>query len=258
MSYKLTASHNYGLFELSTFNREIRRTKALSRSMKRLGFLPTHPLHVVRNGNGKLLVKDGHHRFEVAKSLGLPVYYIVGDDDASIAEINVSVNPWTLDDFLTNAIQSGSTDQLAVREFSRRTGISLSQSASLLGGESGTSMNMNEKIKNGTYKVAETAYSEIVGHVIVQCRAMGLSFATHRCFVGAVSLCCRVPEFDLKVFLHRLAINTGTAKPQPTLDTYLGMIEEVYNRQSKNKIALAFLARKAARERSAVKKNVLK
>jgi hypothetical protein len=258
MSAKLTVTKNYRLFELHPFNRDVTKIKMLRASMKKHGYIEAYPLHCIRNGNATLRIKAGHHRFVVAEELGLAVPYVVCNDDATIHELESATNPWKLKDFVMSFIRTESAEHATVLEFSERTGIGLSQAASLLGGESGTSGNLQKRLKDGTFVLSDPAYAEKVGDTIVRCREIGLAFATHRCFVGAMSLCCCLTEFDPKVFLHRLAINAGMAKPQPTVDSFLAMIEEVYNRQSRNKIALAFLAREAARNRAAVKPKEVK
>lgn len=254
MSFKLSATRNYDLFELCPFNRDVSKIKSLKESMKKHGFIPAYPLHCIRNGNGKMLIKAGHHRFEVAMMLGLAVFYVVSDDVATIDELERATVPWNLTNYVTSFVKTGSQDHAAVADFANRTGIGVGQAASLMRGESGTSGNCHKKLKDGTYTVGDTAHAEKIGAVIVKCRGMKIPFATHRNFVGAVSLCCRLDEFDCETFLHRLALNSGMAKPQPTVEAFLGMIEEVYNRQARKKIALAFLAREAARARSVIGK----
>lgn len=251
MSSKLTTTRNYDLFEVCAFNRNVGKLTALKKSMETHGYIPAYPLHCIRNGDGKLRIKAGQHRFVTAKALGIPVVYVECQDHAEINELEKATNPWTLRDYVTSFVKTGSQEHLALQEFSDRTGIGISQAASLLVGESATSANQGKKLKEGTYTIGDTSFAEKVGGVIMACRNMNLSFATHRCFIGAISLCCRIPDFVPETFLHRLAINSGLAKPQPTVDAFLATIEDVYNRQSHKKIALAFLAREAARERSA-------
>lgn len=250
MSYKLNSTKNYRLFELCPFNRDISKVKRLRDSMKAHGFIPAYPLHCVRNGDGKLRIKAGHHRFEVATSIGLPVFYIVCDDDATIHELEAATNPWKLVDYVRSYVNTESAEHDSIVEFSGRTGIAIGQSAALLAGELASSGNQHKKVKNGTFVVKDSDFAEKVGSVCIRCREIGIAFATKTNFVSAVSSMCRLPDFEPDVFVHRLAVNSSLAKPQVSLVGYLDMIESVYNHKSQNKMPLAFMARKAARERS--------
>lgn len=72
MIAKLLSTKDYSRFELCQFNRSVAKTKNLRDSMKEHGFIPAYPIHCTLKG-GKLQIKAGHHRFEVAQELGLAV-----------------------------------------------------------------------------------------------------------------------------------------------------------------------------------------
>jgi hypothetical protein len=254
MSHKLTSTKNYRLFELCPFNRDVTKVAKLHESMKRHGFIPAYPLHCVRNGDGKLRIKAGHHRFEVASSLGIAVYYIVCEDEATIHELEAATNPWKLADYVKSYMHTDAADYLAIHDFSTRTGIGIGHSACLLAGESTVSSNQHHKIKDGGYVVKDREFAEKVGSIVTRCRDIGVTFATKANFVAAVSSMCRLDEFDPDTFIHRIAVNLGLAKPQASLNDYLSLIETIYNMKAQNRVALAFLSKKAARERSAAAK----
>lgn len=254
MGPKLQSTKNYAQFELSEFNRDVVKTDGLRASMKRHGYIPAYPIHCYRNGTGKLKIKAGHHRFEVAKSLELPVWFVVCDDDSSIPELERGTTHWKFGDYLTSYLRAGVEDYATIVEFSQRTGISPTQAASLLANESASSGNQNSFVKSGSYHVKDTTHAELVGRIILGCRKLNISFATVRNFVGAVSAVARLPQFDMDVFLHRIEVNPGLMVKQATMAQYLDMIEIVYNYHANSKVPLAFLAKEAARERAAVKK----
>ena len=76
MVQALQSTINYNLFELHDLNRDVEKIDRLKASMMRHGFIKAYPLHVMKNGFGKLKVKAGHHRLTAAKDLGLPVFYV--------------------------------------------------------------------------------------------------------------------------------------------------------------------------------------
>jgi hypothetical protein len=249
MSAKLQATKNYDLFELLQFNRDVGKTKRLEKSMCEHGYLPAYPMHVVRNGNGKLMIKAGHHRLHVAKKLGVPVFYVICEDIATVHELESATNSWKLNDYLMSFVRSGAKQYEAVKAFSESTGISLSQCISLLAGESATSFNHANAFKIGTYKISDCNYAKSVGDIIIDLRKLGIAIATNRYFVSAISRMVRIPQFSPSQFIRRVSVNLSMMQKRPTADAYADLIEQVYNHASRDKVPLAFLASQAAAER---------
>ena len=134
---------NYEMFQLLDFNRDVSKTRKLEASMKRHGYINAYPLHVVKE-NGKLRIKGGHHRFFVASKLGLPVAYVVCEDNASIHELEAATTRWSLDDYLTSYVRMGDADYIAIQKYQQRTGIATGLCVSMLGGEMASSGNKRD------------------------------------------------------------------------------------------------------------------
>jgi len=257
MSVKLQATKNYDLFETCEFNRSVLKKDELKKSMKKHGYIPAYPLHVYRNGNGKLKIKAGHHRFDTAKELGISVYYTICDDNATIFDLEKGTNPWTIHDYLDAYVRLEIPSYLAIKEFRDATGINIGQSISLLAGDSASSNNHANQFKCGTYQIGNRINADRVACIVLKCRDMKLPYATHSCFVSALSILMLVDQFDDYQFLNRLETNLFMAqRKQSTVMQYLELIEQVYNFRAHCKIALAFLAKEAAQKRSAVAKNM--
>jgi hypothetical protein len=253
-SPKIQHTTNYDLFQKNEFNRDVSKVDALLVSMKKHGFIPAYAIHVTRWGGGKLIVKGGHHRLEAAKRLGIAVYYIVCDDEASVVELEQATTPWLFVDYVRSYARAGSAPHIAITEYCERTGISMSQAASMLGGESASSNNMARRAKVGTFQVKDTSHAEAVGEVVVELRKMSVRFASQQCFVSALSSVMWLEEFSASTFLRRVAANLHLMIRQATVAQYLNLIDQVYNHKAQQKIALAFLAREAAKARNAVSK----
>jgi hypothetical protein len=131
MKDRLQSTKNYDLFELHDLNRDVERIEKLKTSMRRHGFINAYPMHVMKNGSGKLKVKAGHHRLSAAKDLGIPVYYVVSDDNASIQELENATNPWTMKDYLTSYVRQGRPEYIEVYKYVEETGISLTPAAGI-------------------------------------------------------------------------------------------------------------------------------
>jgi hypothetical protein len=251
----ITATKNYSLFELCEFNRDVVKTKNLMALMKEQGWIDAYPMHVIRNGNGKLRIKAGHHRFEVARILGIAVKYVVCEDTATIHQLEGATVPWTLKHYFMSFSRQGRPEYLAVKEYMERTGISLGQAVSLLGGESAGSANRNRAFKDGEYRLADDrSHADAVAEIIIACRSCNAPCATARDFVHAVSRVLFVPEFDIQTFICRARTNASLLTKQVGVDAYGDLIEYVYNYRSPHKVALAFPAKQLAKARASFTK----
>lgn len=252
MSRKILETNNYHKFALAPFNRELGNIKRLEASMRQCGFWDDKPI-LVKRENGKLLIVEGQHRFEVARRLGLPVKYLETKREVNIPEDERSKRPWSLKDYLYSYCQMGKEPYLRVREYFEQTGINLVACISLLAGESAGSNNQVSKFKSGTYLLGNPAHSRVVALIIGQCRESGFPAWNNHLFVQAVSKIAWAEGFAAEVMKEKIKTHVQFMKKQGTKQEYLEMLESIYNRQSHTRIPLAFLAEEAARKRSAIK-----
>jgi len=230
MTARLQESKNYNAFELCNFNRNVRKVKRLRTSMEKHGWIDAYPMHCVRNGSHKLKVKGGHHRFVVARSLGIPVKYVLCDDDSTVHELEAATTSWTLQDFLESHVKCGRPAYIRVKDYHEKTGIPLNQCISMLSGHSASSGNRAQSFKDGTYKIGDTSHAYDVSRMVLACKDRDIPFAAKTLFVQALSYICRLPDFDYRTLLSRIDANPGLLDKQPSLAGYLDKLEQVYNR----------------------------
>lgn len=249
--YTLNSTTDYGKFELCQFNRDVKKTKFLRQSMKEHGFIPAYPLHCSKSDRGKLQIKAGHHRFEIAQELGLPVFYVVSDDDATIHELEKATTSWGLSDYLNSFVRCGYGDYAQVKEYHERTGIPLRNCISILAGESAGSDNHAARFRYGQYKVASDNYADQIADLVLFCKEHGIR-SSDSIFVQAISRCVVVDEFSPEIFKTRVRYNAASMKPCRTLQEQIAMIESVYNLRTHehHKIPLTFLIQKKMNERA--------
>jgi hypothetical protein len=245
----IQATRDYDKFELLPFNRDTKNLKTLEESFRKFGWIPAHPLHVVINGSGKLGIKDGHHRFVVAKLLGIPILYVVCQDDASLFVLARTTNPWLMEDYLQGYLRVGKAAYAVVREYRERTGIPLGLSVALLAGNTATS-NYTRAFKDGTFKVSDSPLAETVAEIVGVCKTVSV-VATHTLFVQALARCVFVPEFNPDRFKKKMRSHGSILTRQATVDAYSRLIEEIYNWKAPRRevVALSFMADVAAKER---------
>jgi hypothetical protein len=255
---KLLSTKDYAGFLLCQFNRNVEKTKYLEQSMKAHGFIPAYPIHATRTADGRLQIKAGHHRFEVAKSLGITIYYVISNDEATIHELEKATTTWKQKDYLTSFAKCGLGDYQIVAEFFERTGISLGHCISMFSGETASSNNKTDAFKNGTFTVTQDGiqHAEEVGEVVSHCGDCGIK-SRDSIFVSALSRCLFVKEFSKETFKRRAENNVSMFKPCRSIAEQTELFESVYNRNATiaNRLPLAFLTNKVMAGRNAALKH---
>lgn len=89
MPVKIFETSNTKLFELWGANRDVEKIKKLMESMKKHGWINSRPMSVVQGCNGKIIIKDGHHRFEAAQRLGIPFKYVFDTDRRCMSSLTL-------------------------------------------------------------------------------------------------------------------------------------------------------------------------
>jgi hypothetical protein len=252
MESKNKMSRDYNQFELCLQNRDLRKTKELEKSMRKYGFWADKPLTIVRE-NGKLKIKDGHHRFFVAKSLNIPFYYVINEHNPSLTEINLTVNYWVLKDYLTSYVREGRQSYIFVNKYMERYGITINNAISMLSGNTAGTHNYVDKFKEGIFEIKDISHAETVGDMILYCKQIGIKWASNDLFVRAMSKILQVPKVNINILKRKLNTHKALVEKQPSLEGYINMIDAIYNRASQSKIPLAFLANEEARKRCAIK-----
>lgn len=256
MESKLLHTSNYAMFVVGSFNRDVKKTGRLMQSMKRHGFIAAYPIHCNVRDDGRLEIKAGHHRFEVAKTLGIPLYYVVTDDAATIPELERATVRWKIEDYVHSHARAGDIDANTIAAFSKETGIAPIAIAAVLAGHVASSHNVTDQIKDGTFTVNPEGRKRMlkIANVVKACAAAGIGFASKRSFVNALSKMSFLIEFDPTVLIHKAEHSPHLFQNCATEEMFLDMIERVHNHARSTKQPLAFLAREAAKLRNSCRK----
>lgn len=253
MAGTLRETRDYSLFDLHVLNRDVKKIAMLEKSMKKHGWIDAYPMHVVRNGDKRMKIKGGHHRFFVAQVLGIPVKFVVCDDDSTIHELETSTVYWSLGDYLDSYVRAGRKPYIEVKEFHEQTGIGLGSCISLLAGETAGSNNKINIFKKGSYQTSASNTAGVVGDIITHMKKIGIEFATTELLVRAVSKIVWVDQFDPNHFKQKIGRFPQLVTKQPNLAAYVTMLDCLYNRGCQEKIPLVFLAAEAAKKRNVIK-----
>jgi hypothetical protein len=243
----LICTKNYEKFEPYEFNRDVIKVAKLTQSMKKYGFHPGSPIDCRLTPTGMLKIFQGHHRFQVAKTLGLEVYAVVNEGTINPCELEIPANPWNLRDYSVAHSRAGDPNYQRLIDFSRDHKLPMNLCASLLFGDSAGSGNAQKTIKNGNFRVKNESYANKIGIVVDRLREMGIECANQHLFVCALSRISFIPKFDMERFLKKAQSHKWMLTKQPSQQHYTDMIEAVYNRktQPKDRLAVAIEVQKA-------------
>lgn len=250
MTNKLQRTSNYSIFEGHETNRPLHNNSALEASMKQHGFMPSSAIQVVQNGGGKLKVVRGHNRLDVARRLGIPVWYIIDNSNTDIFKLEGErTQLWSSKDFLIGRARAGDKECLEAASFAEANGLTIGCAASLLGGQSADSGNMLAKVKRGTFKVGDRTHALEVVAVSNTARDAGVKFATTSSFVGAISLVLQIPEIDKERLKRRIRAHATLVRKRATRNEYLEELEAVYNYASRERMPVKHRALECSLER---------
>jgi len=249
----IQATKNYRLFERhSGENRplDLRKHKKLMDSMKLYGFLPCFPIVVVRNTDGNLIVKDGQHRLLIAEELELPVYWVEEATDFDVAVVNSTAKIWGLKDYAQKHAANGLKAYTEGLEFASSHSLPVGIAFALLSGTTSFG-NCEQPFINGTWRIKDRAWADSVAGIYGPIGTMSPPLRKST-FLLACMAVCRVDGFDPA----RLLANADRCREKlvsySTRDSYLEMLESVYNFGRKQLVALKNLAVMAMRERNTV------
>lgn len=251
-SRKISITKDYRLFGRSNENRplNIRKHRKLEMSMKEYGWLPSFPLVCHRDGNGKLIVKDGQHRLAIAETLGLPVPWTEELIDFDVAKINCAQEKWNLKDYALKYSQNGLKQYQEGMEFAEQYGISIGTAFSLLAGTTSFN-NIDTAYFTGKFQVKDRPWAEAVAFVFSRMTAIS-SALNKKAFIEACMAVTRVDGFDAKRLIHSAERCREKLVPYSSRDAFLGMLEEVYNFGRVKLVGLKAEATMAMRERNIV------
>lgn len=248
---RLLRTKNYDLFLPHPYNRDIAATDHLEKSMLEHGFDGGLPIRCVKDGD-KLRITHGHHRFHVARKLGIYLWYIIAPNDIPLFDSEASNRSWNIKDFTTARARAGEPAAGEVLRAHRETGIAVGTCISLLGGENGGSHNKTNAMRMGKYQLGDHSVADVVFDTVLFLKGIGIKFASAKQFVAALSKAVFVDQFDAQDFMRKAKTHKALMEPRRNIDDYLDLIETVYNygKQSKNQIPLVFLVKQAMNARN--------
>jgi hypothetical protein len=247
----IESTQDYSLFNDHEFQQAMSpaHMKRIMASMQKYGFLPSKPIQVYKKG-GKYYIIDGHHRFYSAKSLGIPVMFVVEPESLSeaIGDENYAVRKWSNESFAKLYEGKGNPHYSCLLKYVRQ-GIGLNRAASMLRGESAHSGNAGRLVRDGSFTIKTTEKCDLIIETFRQLVEL-IPEIRKSSYVEAISVLLSVEEFDIETFWKRALANPKAFVKCASRDQALELIEEVYNFRAREKVNLRFMARESMRMRN--------
>lgn len=227
---------DYALFKNVDGNRQINdlHKKRLKKSMEEKYLI--NPIIV----NEKHEIIDGQHRFQSAKELGYPIYYlqIEGYSLGDVQRMNQNAKNWTSLDFLDAYCDLGYDSYLRFRDFLEQYDFPFSVSLSIAIG-TGYSRDHTNDFMDGKWEFTDQFYAEDRATKITALKAYTPLY-NQRFFVYALLTLFKKQEFEYSQFMQKLSYQQAVLVKCSTVTQYITLIEEIYNFKSRNKVNLRY------------------
>ena len=112
---EIKKTYDYSKFKFLSYNRAVGSNKKLMRSIEMANLTSVCPIIVTP----KLEIIDGQNRFEVCKSKGMPIFYVVyeGDAETAMKAINTCSQPWRQEEWMQYYLAKGVPNYVALKDF---------------------------------------------------------------------------------------------------------------------------------------------
>ena len=181
--------------------------------------------------NDRYEIIDGQHRYESARDLNKPIYFIKigGLQLPDIHRLNSNLKNWQADDYLDGYCMLGYPEYIKYREFKDKYKFGHSETKSLL---SGTlrfgDRGQTDAFKDGTFKIGDYKKAEQDAQKLI---AIGEYYDGYKrkSFIKAMMLLFANKKYQHQEFLKKLKYQSRKMVDCTNHEQYLDLINEIYN-----------------------------
>jgi len=226
---QICRSTDYAKFTFDPRNRPIdpEHVSELMESIQRANFLHLFPMIVSR----ERVIQDGQHRFEAAKALGLPFYYVVSEKltIADVPLITETVQNWSAVDYLHNYCGAGLPDYLVIRDLWKR--YPFLRVYQILGlSHIGDAARIGVAFRRGTYKANGVQFCVRVCEAVLDFRRYeNVTFYNHSYFVNAISNLMGNRKYSHERMMKKMEFLSRRLVKCPDTDSYIALLNDIYN-----------------------------
>lgn len=239
---EIKKSTDYKLFTTITGNRVVNKKKIEKLTediQKGLNLLPYCPI-VVYNEDEKLKIVDGQHRFETAKAIKSPVYYVECEKLSllQIARLNSRSDKWSNRDFLSCYIKLGIEDYKILEDFMNEFQTIYSASIDLLMyGSVSRKTNSMQEFRDGEFKVIFLDHAKEVTALTIHLFER-YKFRTDRRLIAAIQELKEKALCDFTILEEKIAAAPMLMDQQGSTKEYIYNIERIYNHNNQKRVVI--------------------
>jgi hypothetical protein len=224
-------------------NRPVRgRVINLIAAIEKKNQLSNYPITVSElAADGKLEIADGQHRFEAARALKVPIFFIRSRQPITIEEIasaNQQQKSWNMIDWMESWIARGNKDYQVLKEFCDTFRLPITVSMEIIGRTYGGEQNTS--FKAGKFQVSNLQFGQTVGHTLGALRGH-VPVADLR-LVRAIVKVLKVEGVSIDRLIKKLVSHASMFERQGTWMKYVELIEKLYNSHAstQDRLSLVF------------------
>ena len=229
---------NLGIFKYHEANRDFNnpqsqnRIKRITDSMITDGLLP-HAIVVT----SKFYVVDGQHRLEAAKIAGKGIWFMVEDSIPNTAKgifnaakkYNRDAKAWGKSDYVHGLAKQGNENYQQLIDFRKKYPMFSQTEAEMFLTNSGTKSIGRADFADGKFKVKDIDKAEMMANNILKLAPFFKDYDSSVFVRTMLTIIEKKPEFDFDRFLHKVNLRPGMLKKQGNKESYVLLIEDIYN-----------------------------
>jgi hypothetical protein len=185
---------------------------------------------------------DGQHRFTVIEELGLPLNYIIvkGYGLNEVHILNATSKKWDAQDYMEGYCNMGLKDYLIYRDFKNKYGFGHNETMALL-----TNNNNNisgckiSSFYNGEFEIINLPEAERKADLITAIKPYFEGYK-RKSFILAMLKLLAHPNFEFTELIVKLKIQPTALQNCSDINSYIALIEEIYNYKRREKVNLRF------------------
>lgn len=243
VNMEIQYTRDYSIFKKMSGNRLIdqKHLRRLRLSIEKENQLALHPIIV----NKDLSVIDGQHRLEIARQLGIEVYYLQSDtvSDAHLIEGNSNQKSWEIDNFIDfYCTRDKKEEYIKLKKFMNETGLKTKAIISLLIGN--VSPVIIDFLKTGKFAFPKLInhseiiefYQQFISYVDDK-NIKPMSMFTNFQFTKALRWMFLTSGFSTDTFFRKLDQKWFELKPQRVAEDWYKLLINIYNFKNNDKIS---------------------
>lgn len=239
----IQSTKDYSKFQKMTGNRQLDRKhfRKLREAVLRENQLSLHPIIV----NKDMAIIDGQHRLEVAKDLGVDIYYIQSDSvsDMHLIEGNANQKSWDVENYIDFfAIKEQKPDYILLKNLMSESGLKPKAILTLVIGA--ISPILLDFLKTGKFAFPKfTNPKELIEFYlkfkvyVEDKRIKPIAMFTNFNFTRALRWIYLTSGFDTAVFFRKLDQKWFDLKPQRCAEDWYKLLITIYNFRNNDKIS---------------------